>query len=66
MGSRQRPSGHTTRDTGGRQARAGESAASEQAADADQHSHEEEMLSAARDDVDEKLPSEEPAGQSPK
>lgn len=65
MGSRQRPSGHTTSDTGGRQARAGESAESKRAAAAGQHRHEEEMLSAARDDVDETLPGDEPAGQAP-
>jgi hypothetical protein len=65
MGSRQRPSGHTMSDTGGRQARPGESNARKRAVDAEEQRHEAEMLSAARDDVEEALPSEEPAGRPP-
>ena len=63
MGSRQRPSGHTTSDTGGGgQARAGKGAESERAAAAEQHRHEEETLSDAREDVEEALPGEDPGG----
>ena len=66
MGSRQRPSGHKTSDTGsGGQARAGKSAASERAAGADQQRHEEEMLSDAREDVDETLPGEDSGAAAP-
>lgn len=61
MGSRQRPSGHTTSDTGGRQAGAGRNAPAERELAADQRKHEEETLAAARDGVDENLPGEEPA-----
>ncbi len=50
MGSRQRPSGHAT------------SAAAERAAGAEQERHEEQMLSDAREDIDddESLPGEDP------
>ena len=66
MGSRQRPSGHTTSDTGGGgQARAGEGAAAERAAAGEQHRHEEETLSDAREDVEETLPGDEPAAAAP-
>ena len=61
MGSRQRPAGHNTSDTGGRQARAGAGAENERAAAAEQRRHEEETLAAARDDADETLPGDEPA-----
>ena len=61
MGSRQRPSGHATSDTGGRQAGAGRNAASERELGADQRKHEEEALAAARDGVEENLPGDEPA-----
>lgn len=61
MGSRQRPSGHTTSDKGGEQARAGEGPATKRAADA-QRADEEEMLAAAREDADEPLPGDEIAG----
>jgi hypothetical protein len=62
MGSRQRPSPHARKDHGGEQARAGEGDAAQRRA-AEQRREEEEMLAAARDDVDEALPSDEPAGQ---
>ncbi len=65
MGSRQRPSPHTTSDKGGRQARAGTSAATERAAGAEQERHEEQMLSDAREDVDESLPGEDPGTPPP-
>ena len=63
MGSRQRPSGHTTSDKGGSQARAG--AAADRAAAADQERHEEQMLSDAREDIDESLPGEDPGTPAP-
>ena len=65
MGSRQRPSGHTTSDKGGSQARAGTSPAAERAAGAEQERHEEQMLSGAREDIDESLPGEDPGAPPP-
>ena len=65
MGSRQRPSPHTRKDSGGPQARTGRSAAGERDLAGEQERDEEETLAAARDDVDEALPSEEPAGGGP-
>jgi hypothetical protein len=60
MGSRQRPSPHNWKNAGGQQARAGEGAQTREAA-AEQRRDEEEMLSAAREDAEDTLPSDEPA-----
>ena len=65
MGSRQRPSGHTTSDTGGEQARGGRGPEGDRAAAAEQRRHEEEMLADAREDVEETLPGDEPAAEAP-
>ncbi len=65
MGSRQRPSGHTTSDAGGRQAGAGRNAARERELVADQRRHEDEALSSARGGLEENLPSDEPAADAP-
>ncbi len=64
MGSRQRPSPHTTSDTGGRQARTDGADVSERELDAEQRRHEEEMLASAREDSEETLPRDEPAADS--
>ena len=63
MGSRQRPSGHTTSEKGGRQARAGESAELQRTAAAEQSRNEEEALATAREDAQGALPSEEPVSE---
>jgi hypothetical protein len=62
MGSRQRPAHSGRSDTGGRQARAGESGANAREAAADQRRDEEQTLAEARGDVEEPLRSEEAAG----
>jgi hypothetical protein len=63
MGSRQRPSGHITSETGGRQSRAGESAEQQDAAAAEQSRGDGEALAAAREDAEGALPSEEPVSE---